>query len=128
MFKGIFLAVAFSLALALPTPLEPQRTRPLRRDLLVAAAASLSDVATKLAQPLHDATGIDVRFNFGGSNTLARQIVEGARADVFFSADTAQMDVVERADRLVERTRVNVLSNQLVVITTRQGKPVVAQP
>ena len=65
----------------------------------------------------HDATGIDVRFTFAGSNTLARQIVEGARIDVFISADSAQMDVVERAGKLVPGSRVDVVSNQLVVIT-----------
>lgn len=90
--------------------------RPVRRDLLVAAAASLSGLAPELTHAFHDATGIDLRFNFGGSNTLARQIVEGARIDAFVSADAAQMDVVERSGRLVEGTRVSVVSNRLVVI------------
>jgi molybdate transport system substrate-binding protein len=97
--------------------------RPVRRDLLVAAAASLSGIAPQLTQAFHDATGIDLRFNFGGSNTLARQIVEGARVDAFVSADAAQMDVVERSGRLVEGTRVNVVSNQLVVIVGTSPKP-----
>ena len=90
--------------------------RPLRRDLLVAAAASLSGVAPHLTQALHDATGLDVRFNFAGSNTLARQIAEGARVDAFISADASQMDVVERAGRVVPGTRIPIVRNQLVVI------------
>ncbi|MGQ0734364.1 MAG: molybdate ABC transporter substrate-binding protein [Acidobacteriota bacterium] len=84
--------------------------------LLVAAAASLSGLAPDLARAFHEESGGDVRFTFGGSNTLARQIVEGARLDVFFSADEAQMDVVEAAGRVVAGTRVDVLSNRLVVI------------
>jgi molybdate transport system substrate-binding protein len=87
-----------------------------RRDLLVAAAASLSGIAPQLTQAFHDASGVDLRFNFAGSNTLARQIVEGARVDVFISADEAQMDVVEQAGRVVSGTRAGVIGNQLVVI------------
>jgi molybdate transport system substrate-binding protein len=55
-------------------------------------------------------------LNVAGSPFLARQIVEGARADVFVSADDAQMDVVERAGRLVPGSRVALLTNQLVVV------------
>lgn len=86
--------------------------------MLVAAAASLSDIAPQLAQAFHDASGVDVRFNFAGSNTLARQIVEGARVDVFISADEAQMDIVEHAGRTFPGTRVDVIANQLVVIVS----------
>jgi molybdate transport system substrate-binding protein len=106
---GLVFALALS---ALPDQ------RPMRRDLLVAAAASLSGLAPQLTRELHDATGIDVRFNFAGSNTLARQIVEGARVDVFVSADEAQMDVVERAGRVVAGTRTAVIGNQLVLIAS----------
>jgi molybdate transport system substrate-binding protein len=96
-------------------PLQADQ-RAVRRDLLVAAAASLSSVAPMLAQAVHARHGLDVRFSFAGSNTLARQIVEGARVDVFISADAAQMDVVERAGLIVPATRVDVLANELVVI------------
>lgn len=100
------------------TSLASDEQRPVRRDMLVAAAASFSVVAPALTQAFHDATGIDVRFNFAGSNTLARQIVEGARVDAFISADEAQMDVVEHAGRVVAGTRADVLSNQLIVIVS----------
>jgi molybdate transport system substrate-binding protein len=90
--------------------------RPVRRDLLVAAAASLSGLAPELSRTFHDVSGIDVRFNFAGSNTLARQIVEGARVDAFISADAAQMDVVGRAGRVVAGSRVDVIGNQLVIV------------
>lgn len=98
------------------TSLASDEQRPVRRDMLVAAAASLSVVAPSLTQAFHDATGIDVRFNFAGSNTLARQIVEGARVDAFISADERQMDIVERAGRVVEGTRRAFISNRLVVV------------
>lgn len=102
---------------------SPAAQRPVRKELLVAAAASLSVLGPQLAKALHDATAIDVRFNFAGSNTLARQIIEGARIEIFISADPTQMDVVERAGRLVPHTRVDVISNQLVVITSVGQRP-----
>ena len=99
------------------SPYAAQRL--VRHDLLVAAAASLSNVAAPLAQAIHERHGLDVRFTFAGSNTLARQIVDGARVDVFLSADDTQMDVVERAGLIVPGTRVDVLANELVVIVGR---------
>jgi molybdate transport system substrate-binding protein len=115
------LALAAAGASAWLSPLTAQR--PVRQDVLVAAAASLSGIAPQLTHAFHDATGIDLRFNFGGSNTLARQILEGARVDAFVSADAAQMDVVERSGRLVEGTRVDVVSNRLVVIVGSSPHP-----
>ena len=82
-------------------------------------AASLADVMSELARRHEQATGQPVRLNVAGSNFIARQIVEGASADAFVSADEAQMDVVERAGRLVPGTRVDLLTNQLVVV----GRP-----
>jgi molybdate transport system substrate-binding protein len=116
-----FLALAVASGHAWASPVMAQRR--VRQDLLVAAAASLSGIAPQLTQAFHEATGIDLRFNFGGSNTLARQIVEGARVDAFVSADAAQMDVVERSGRVVEGTRVSVISNQLVVVVSSSSKP-----
>jgi ABC-type molybdate transport system substrate-binding protein len=45
---------------------NPTAQRPVRRDLLVAAAACLSRVAPALSKALHSTTGIDVRFTFAG--------------------------------------------------------------
>jgi molybdate transport system substrate-binding protein len=84
--------------------------------LLVSVAASLGDVLSDVARRYEQQTGQRVSLNVGGSNFLARQIVEGARADVFVSADDAQMDVAERAGRLVPGSRVALLTNQLVVV------------
>lgn len=97
---------------------SPGDQRPVRRDMLVAAAASFGVIERELALAFHEKSGLDVRFNFAGSNTLARQIVEGARVDAFISADASQMDIVERAGRVVAGTRVDVVSNQLVVIAS----------
>ena len=60
--------------------------------LTVFAAASLTDVFTELGDQLEaDHPDLDVRFNFAGSSALATQITQGAPADVFASANQAQM-------------------------------------
>jgi len=67
--------------------------------LTVFAAASLTDVFTGLGDDLMAANpDLGIRFNFAGSSALATQIVQGAPADVFASANQAQMAVVTDAD------------------------------
>lgn len=84
--------------------------------LTVSVAASIHDAMEEITQAFTAATGLGVDLNTGGSNTLARQIVDGARVDLFLSADDEQMDVVERAGLVVQGTRTYLLSNTLVVV------------
>jgi molybdate transport system substrate-binding protein len=66
--------------------------------LTVFAAASLTDVFTDLGHRLEKTNpDLDVRVNFAGSSALATQITQGAPADVFASANEAQMKVVTDA-------------------------------
>jgi len=85
-------------------------------DLTLFAAASLSDAVREIAGAYETATGDRVRLNFGSSSLLARQIVEGAPADVFFSADEATMDRIEKLGLIAPETRRRPLSNTLVVV------------
>jgi molybdate transport system substrate-binding protein len=96
--------------------------------ILVSAASSLTDVLAELARRYEAAGGDQVMVNAGASNTLARQIVEGAPVDLFISADEAQMDLVERAGRLLPGSRVALLRNRLVVIVPASSRTVVAGP
>jgi molybdate transport system substrate-binding protein len=89
---------------------------PAPRPITVSAAVSLTGALTAIAKDYADAGRGAVRLNFGASNILARQIVQGAPVDLFVSADEAQMDVVARAGRLTDGTRVNVAGNQLAVV------------
>jgi len=91
---------------------------PAPEPILVAAAVSLSDVLEEIAAAYAAAGGARVRFNLAGSNVLARQIVNGAPADVFISADEAQMHVVEKTGAVLAGSRVDLVGNQLAVVTT----------
>jgi molybdate transport system substrate-binding protein len=59
---------------------------------------------------------------------LARQIEEGAPADMFFSADLAQMDDLDKKGRLEPGTQKNLLSNQLVIVVPSDSKLAIASP
>jgi molybdate transport system substrate-binding protein len=87
-----------------------------REKVLVFAAASTTDALQALAPAFTKATGQGVDFSFGASSDLARQVVAGAPADVFLSADATKLDTVERAGRVQAGTRVDLLSNRLAVI------------
>ena len=84
--------------------------------LVVSVAASVYDALDEIAGRYRAATGVNVAINAGGSNTLARQIIEGAKAGLFISADDIQMNAVEKAGRIVPGTRTRLLTNELAVI------------
>jgi molybdate transport system substrate-binding protein len=102
------------LALCLAALVPSAQGLPLVKPITVSAAVSLTDALTAVADA-YAKTGATVRFNFAASNVLARQIVSGAPADVFISADEAQMDVVAAAGLVQEGSRVALLRNQLAV-------------
>ena len=85
--------------------------------LTVSAAASLTDALEEIASAYAAQGGPSVRFNFAGSNVLARQVASGAPVDLFISADEAQMDVAQRSGAIDEATRVDLLGNRLAVVT-----------
>jgi molybdate transport system substrate-binding protein len=88
----------------------------------VFAAASLTDSLKRIAAAYEKDTGDRIVFNFGASSLLARQIEEGAPADVFFSADEAKMDGLEMKKMLLSGTRKKLLGNALVVVVATDGK------
>lgn len=86
---------------------------------VVLAAASLqeplSEAATRWAAIGH----VRPILSFASSAALARQVVAGAPADLFISADMAWMDELDRRGLLAAGTRVTFLGNRLVLITPR---------
>lgn len=86
--------------------------------LVVSVAVSMNDALTEIAGVYRAATGAAISLNTGSSNTLARQIVEGAPAALFLSADEIQMDLVEKANRIVPGTRTALLANGLAIIVS----------
>ncbi|HXJ60711.1 MAG TPA: molybdate ABC transporter substrate-binding protein [Verrucomicrobiae bacterium] len=88
----------------------------------VFAAASLTESLKEIASSYEQQTADKVVFNFGASSFLARQIEEGAPADIFFSADEAKMEGLEKKGLIIAETRKSRLSNSLViVVAAKQG-------
>lgn len=96
--------------------------QPAAPSITVFAAASLEPAFTEIAQQFKtDNPGVDVAFNFAGSSDLATQLTQGARADVFASANAAQMEKVSQAG-LLDDPAVPFASNTLVIVTA-PGNP-----
>jgi molybdate transport system substrate-binding protein len=86
--------------------------------LNVFAAASLTDAFNEIGvQFAAEHKGVDVVFNFAGSNQLATQIGQGAPADVFASANKTQMQAAIDSGRIVSGTQQSFVRNRLVVVT-----------
>jgi molybdate transport system substrate-binding protein len=86
-------------------------------DLMVAAAASLTNAFTEMGKAFEKATpGTRVLFTFAASGQLLQQISRGAPVHVFASADLETMDRAENGKLIRRSSRVNFASNQLLVI------------
>jgi molybdate transport system substrate-binding protein len=109
------LAVLAALAVVFPNIEEP---------LTVSAAVSLTESLEAIGKVYLAGGGTPVRFNFAGSNVLARQLVNGAPADVFISADEVQMDVAGAAGAIDIGSRVDLLGNRLAVIVRPDNRPI----
>jgi molybdate transport system substrate-binding protein len=94
-------------------PRAPEANKP---ELLVFAAASLSDVLREIGDLYMNHSEADLVFNFTGSNVLAQQILASPKADVFVSANEEWMTVVEQAGRIEAGASQSLLSNTLVLI------------
>lgn len=94
----------------------------------VFAAASLRTALDAVAARFTAATARPVRLVYGGSSVLARQIRQGAPAQVFLSANSAWMDALERDGFLAAATRVDLLTNRLVLVAApgRTSAPAIA--
>jgi molybdate transport system substrate-binding protein len=88
----------------------------------VFAAASLRRVFTQIGERFKaDNPGVKLEFSFAGSSELANNLTQGASADVFASADTAQMNTVAKAG-LLAADPTNFAANTLVIVTA-PGNP-----
>lgn len=111
------LCVGITVLAAFSTPVAAQPP-----GLVVSVAASVYDALEEIAGLYRAATGVTVALNAGGSNALARQIIEGAKAGLFLSADDIQMNNVEKAGRIVAGTRTRLLTNELAVVAPQASR------
>ncbi len=117
MFTRLFAFFGFFVALSgAPQPLIAQE------QITVFAAASLKNALDDTNAAFTKATGVKVVASYEASSALAKQIEQGAPADVFISADLRWMDYANEHKLIKPDTRVNLLGNKLVLIAPTDSR------
>ncbi len=109
-------ATAFAVVAVLAAPA-------LANDVHVFAAASMANAMAEIEAGFEAATQHDLVVSLAGSSVLARQIQQGAPADIFISANPGWMDVLESGGLLEPGTRFDLLNNSLVLIAAGTEAP-----
>src|SRR5690242_21845810 len=112
-FAGIFSAF-FILFGAAYSPAAAQD-----KTVTVFAAASMKNALDDIDAAFSAKTGVKVTVSYAASSTLAKQIEQGAPADIFVSADTDWMAYATSNNTVNEPSRVNLLGNSIVVIVPK---------
>jgi molybdate transport system substrate-binding protein len=94
----------------------PRKQENGQKGLVIFAAASMKSALDEIAVAWTVKTGRPPAISYASSGVLAKQIEQGAPADVFLSADTQWVDYLDKAHLLRAGTRLNLLGNQLVLI------------
>jgi molybdate transport system substrate-binding protein len=89
---------------------------PAAADPIVFAAASMKTALDAAAVVWKAQTGKGVKISYGSSGVLAKQVEQGAPADVFISADLLWVDYLEKANLLKPGTRFTLVGNALVLV------------
>jgi len=118
MFVRLFAILGFFAAVAgAPQPLAAQE-----KPLTVFAAASLKNALDDANADFSKTSGVKVVASYAASSALAKQIEQGAPADIFISADLQWMDYVAERKLIKADSRVNLLGNKLVLIAPKDSK------
>ncbi|QIM68665.1 molybdate ABC transporter substrate-binding protein [Basfia succiniciproducens] len=111
--KNIFIGLTLSCAVSLFAEAK----------VTVFAAASMTNALEEVASDYKKVNpNEDIVFSFASSSVLARQITEGAPADIFISADQKWMDFLAEKDEIVKDSRVDLVGNKLVMIAPKTSK------
>ncbi|MGK7652123.1 molybdate ABC transporter substrate-binding protein [Roseovarius sp. B08] len=106
---GLLTIICAAIATSLPARSEGPVT--------IFAAASLRGAL----EAALEGSGTEARISYGGSGAMARQVAQGAPADLVILANAAWMDWLEERGQLADSTRGDLLGNQLVLVGTREA-------
>jgi molybdate transport system substrate-binding protein len=113
---GIFIAIAILFGSAPPPSFAEDRS------LTVFAAASMKNALDDIDAAFTAKTGVKTAASYAASSVLAKQLEQGAPADIFVSADTDWMDYAIARKAVNETTRTNLLGNSIVLIAPKDSK------
>ncbi len=112
---GPFAALCILTAAAVPAAAQD-------KTITVFAAASMKNALDDIDAAYTAKTGVKITVSYGSSSGLAKQIEQGAPADVFVSADADWMDHAISRKNINEPTRMNLLGNSIVLIAPKDSK------
>jgi molybdate transport system substrate-binding protein len=110
-----FVAAGLAASIALPAAAQ-------EKSITVFAAASMKNALDDIHAAFTKATGTKVTVSYAASSALAKQLEQGAPADIFASADLEWMDYSSGKKTIEGDTRVNLLGNKLVLIAPKDSK------
>jgi len=113
---GYFLALSILLGSSHSPALAQEKS------LTVLAAASMKNALDDISAAYTAKSGVRIVASYAASSALAKQIEQGAPADIFASADTDWMDYSIGKRNIDEATRVNLLGNSLVLIAAKDSR------
>jgi molybdate transport system substrate-binding protein len=116
MFARLLAILGLALGLAAPQQVAAQE------NLTVFAAASMRNALDEADAAFTKATGTKVTASYAASSALAKQIAQGAPADIFVSANIKWMDFIDGKKLVKAGTRINLLGNSLVLIASKDSK------
>ncbi len=123
-FYSLFATLAFLVGLlAVCGNQEKELTANEPVELTISAAASLQDALEELKttyEKQHDT--IKILYNFGGSGALQQQILQGAPADLFFSAAEDKFDALVEKEMIDQNQGTELLANELVLIVPKNNE------
>jgi molybdate transport system substrate-binding protein len=117
----IFIGMAIFLLITLSacSTQKPQQTKPV--ELTISAAASLNEALIEIKKNFEtENPHIKILYNIGGSGALKQQIFQGAPVDLFLSAAIDPFNELTQKGLIDKENRVNLLSNQLVLVTNKE--------
>ncbi len=121
-------ALAFASGRGLAQEPPPPSPKPRPDTLIVFAAASMKEALDEIAAAFNPSVKKPVATSYAGSSQLARQIEQDAPADIFISADNDWMDYLQDKGLIQRGSRVELLSNRLVLVGGKDAKPIEIAP
>ncbi len=119
---GVLAAACASAGAPAPAASVPTAAPGAERKLTVFAAASLTDAFNEISEKFKQQNpGVTFDFNYAGSQQLRTQLEQGAAADVFASANTAEMNNAIKSDLVISGTQKTFVRNRLAVIIPKDN-------
>ncbi len=122
MLRKIGFIISFIVVVSLALQYSCSSSKKRTETITIFAAASLTNALPAAIDMLQDSLqGADIRYNFASSSILARQILAGSPADIFFSADTGWIEPLAQRGWLDRDKAIRLLANTLVVVAPKSS-------